>query len=317
MTNTIWQPRRVLVAGIRMPDLIGHLTTARPDLDLRPVPLDQIGPEDLDWAEVYLGFRRPPALQNWGRIRWIHCIGAGVDGIVYGIEVPKTVLVTKSSEDFGPAISEWCVTRALAVNQHLATFAEDQLATRWDREREPTVLRDQRVVILGTGLVGSGIARAFRGLGCRVDGLSRTGAPKPDFDRVATTDRFAETVRGADWLILAAPLTADSRRFLDRTRLAQCSGTYLMNVGRGAVADEAAIPEAIDQGWLRGAALDVFEKEPLPADSPLWRHPKITISPHISGPSTLAATAEGFLESLAAIERGETLRLAVDPAIGY
>lgn len=317
MTNPNWQPRRVLVAGIRMPDLIGHIAAARPDLELKPVALDQITADDLDWAEVYLGFRRPPTLRDWGKIRWIHCIGAGVDGIIYGIDVPKSVIVTKSSEDFGPAIGEWCVTRALAVNQFLATFAEDQRAQRWDREREPIVLRGQRVVILGTGLVGSGIARAFRGLGCRVEGLSRTGAARPDFDHVATTDRFAETMKGADWLILAAPLTAESRRFVDRTRLAQCDGAYLMNVGRGAVTDEAAIPVAIDRGWLSGAALDVFEKEPLSADSPLWRHPKITISPHISGPSTLAATAEGFLESLTAIERGALLRLTIDPALGY
>ena len=300
-----------------MPDLVGYIAAGRPDLEMKAVALDAIGPDQLEWAEVYLGFRRPATLENWGKIRWIHCIGAGVDGIIHGAEVPKSVLVTKSSEDFGPAIGEWCLTRALAVNQHLAIFAEDQKARRWDREREPVVLRGQRVVILGTGLVGSGIARAFRGLGCRVDGLSRTGAPRPDFDRVATTDRFAEVVKGANWLILAAPLTAASRRFLDRARLAQCDGAYLMNAGRGAVTDEAAIPDAIDQGWLSGAALDVFEKEPLPPDSLLWNHPKITISPHISGPSTLAATAGGFLESLAAIERGEPLRLAVDPTLGY
>ena len=140
MTNPNWQPRRVLVAGIRMPDLIGHIAAARPDLELKPVALDAITAEHLDWAEVYLGFRRPPTLRDWGRIRWIHCIGAGVDGIIYGIDVPKSVIVTKSSEDFGPAIGEWCVTRALAVNQFLAVFAEDQRAQRWDREREPIVL---------------------------------------------------------------------------------------------------------------------------------------------------------------------------------
>ncbi len=90
-----------------------------------------------------------------------------------------------------------------------------------------------------------------------------------------------------------------------------------MNVGRGAVIDEGALPEALDRGYLRGAALDVFEREPLPPESPLWDHPLVMISPHLSGPSTLAATTAGFLESLAAIERGETPRLAVDPARGY
>jgi phosphoglycerate dehydrogenase-like enzyme len=317
MTQSNWRPRRVLVAGVRMPALVDHLARARPDLEFKAVPLDGIGPEHLDWAEVYLGFRRPPTLPHWGKIRWIHCIGAGVDGIVFGIQIPGSVVVTKSSEDFGPAIGEWCVTRALAVNQHLAEFAADQAARRWDREREPIPLAGQRVVILGTGLVGSGIARAFKALGCRVDGLSRSGAARPGFDHVGTMSRFGEFLTGTDWFILAAPLTADTSGFIDRARLAECGGAYLMNAGRGAVTEEAAIPEAIDRGWLSGAALDVFTREPLPPESPLWSHPKITISPHISGPSTVAATAEGFLESLAAIEAGRPLRLQVDPAAGY
>lgn len=317
MTMPAWKPRRILVAGVRIPALVEYLTRARPDLEFRPVPLDQIGPEHLDWAEVYLGFRRPANLAHWGNVRWIHCIGAGVDGIVFGVAVPATTTVTKSSEDFGPAIAEWCLTRALAVNQHLAALAADQTARRWDRDREPIPLAGQRVLILGTGLVGSGIARLFKALGCAVEGLSRTGGARAPFDRVRPLAQFAEAIPGTQWLILAAPLTAETQGAIGREQLARCGGAYLMNVGRGAVVDEAAIPEAIDQGWLSGAALDVFTREPLPADSPLWSHPKITISPHLSGPSTLEATAHGFLESLAAIERGEPLRLAVDPAAGY
>jgi glyoxylate/hydroxypyruvate reductase A len=91
----------------------------------------------------------------------------------------------------------------------------------------------------------------------------------------------------------------------------------LQNVGRGALVEEAALPEALERGLLRGAALDVFEREPLPDESPLWRHDRVVISPHVSGPSTIAATAAGFLETLAALERGESPGLAVDPARGY
>jgi phosphoglycerate dehydrogenase-like enzyme len=154
-------------------------------------------------------------------------------------------------------------------------------------------------------------------MGCRVVGLSRSGAPAAGFDRVRPATRFTEEVREADWLVLAAPLTRETIGFLNRDRLADCEGVYLMNVGRGALLDERALVQALDQGWVRGAALDVFEREPLPADSELWTHPKITISPHISGPSTLGATTAGFLESLAAVERGERPRLAVDPELGY
>lgn len=310
------QPKHILMAGDHIAGLRDAIATARPDLEIRAKTLATIDGADLAWADVFVGFRKP-AVDGWGSVRWIHSIGAGVDGLVYRKSLPAGILLTKSGEDFGPAIGEWCVARALAENQFLREFGADQRERRWDRNREPVLLRGQRVLILGTGQVGSGIARAFRGLGAVVTGLSRSGRPVADFDRVVTTERFEVEVKDAHWLILAAPLTEATRGWLGRDRLTQCDGVYLMNVGRGAVVDEGALPEALDRGYLRGAALDVFEREPLPPESPLWDHPLVTLSPHISGPSTLDATLAGFLESLAAVERGDRPRLAVDPGRGY
>jgi D-2-hydroxyacid dehydrogenase (NADP+) len=289
----------------------------RPGLETRLRRLAEVTADDVAWAEAFVGFRPPPP--GWGGIRWAHCIGAGVDNFLFRRRLPEGLLLTRSAEDFGPAIGEWCVARALAENQHLLALAEAQRAHRWgtaDGPRDPALLQGQRVVILGTGQVGRGIARLFRALGCRVDGLSRSGAAAGDFDRVLPAARFAEAVAGADWLVLAAPLTEETWHFLNRERLARCGGTYLMNVGRGAVVDEAALPEALERGWIRGAALDVFETEPLPPESPLWDHPRVMVSPHRSGPSTVPATGDGFLECLAALERGERPRWAVD-ARGY
>jgi phosphoglycerate dehydrogenase-like enzyme len=309
-------PTRFLIAGDHVGGLRDVIAAARPDLELRAKPTSAIEPADLAWAHGYIGFRRPRS-PDWGAVRWIHSIGAGVDGLILDRPLPPGILLTKTSEDFGPAIAEWCLTRVLAVNQNLSALERAQRDRFWDREREPTLLRGQRVLVLGTGSVGRGVASAFRALGCFVTGLSRSGSVVPRFDAVAPVDRFIELVKDADWLILAAPLTAATRHFLDRDRLAQCDGVYLLNVGRGALIDETALPEALDRGWIRGAALDVFAQEPLPVDSPLWHHPNVSISPHISGPSTLAATAEGFLECLSAVERGDRPRLAVDPARGY
>ena len=311
-----FQPERVLLVGEHVAGIRDLIAAARPDLTLRMKRLAEIEAADLNWAEVYVGFRKP-AVDGWGKIRWIHSIGAGVDGLVFRKPLPPGILLTKSGEDFGPAIGEWCVCRALAVNQRLTDLAADQAGHVWDRSKEPVVLRGQQVVILGTGAVGSGIARAFRALGSRVTGLSRSGAARPDFDAVSMMTGFAAAVRGADWLIVALPLTEDSIGLLSRDRLADCGGAYLMNVGRGAVIDEAAIPEALDRGSIRGAALDVFATEPLPADSPLWDHPKVVISPHNSGPSTTQATADGFLSSLESVERSETPWTVVDPNSGY
>ena len=94
--------------------------------------------------------------------------------------------------------------------------------------------------------------------------------------------------------------------------LSLCRGAVLINAGRGIVVDEAAIPEALDRGWLRGAALDVFEVEPLPSTSPLWDDPRVMISPHISGPTTIDGAVSGFLECLADVERGVMPARAVD-----
>ncbi|MHB1327440.1 MAG: D-2-hydroxyacid dehydrogenase [Gemmatimonadales bacterium] len=310
------RPLRILLAGDHVSGLRDAILAQRPDLPLTMKPMADIVADDLNQANVYVGFRRPAA--GWGKIRWIHSIGAGVDGLLRGEPLPADVLLTKSSEDFGPAIGEWCLTRALSVNQQLAVLAQDQAARRWGNDdRTPTLLRNQRVVVLGTGQVGRGIARSFRALGCHVVGLSRSGAPAEAFDSVQTAESFGSVIGGTHWLILAAPLTPLTRRFLSRDRMMACAGAYLMNVGRGALIDEGALPEALDNGWLRGAALDVFEQEPLPPDSPNGRHPRIVVSPHVSGPSTVEGTVAGFLESLNAVEAGTTPRLAIDPTRGY
>jgi phosphoglycerate dehydrogenase-like enzyme len=316
MSPLPWHPSRVLVTQDIVPGLPEYLAEKRPALELKAVPLDRIGPAELGWAQVFIGFRRPPA-PSWGSVAWIHSIGAGVDKLLAGDPLPGSVTLTRSPEDFGPAIGEWCVARALSVNQHLAQHAADQAARHWNRDLEPVMLRDQRVLILGTGLVGRGIARAFRALGAQVRGLSRSGKAVEDFDAVLAADRFDEAIPGTSWLVLAAPLTTETRHFLDRRRLERCAGAYLLNVGRGALVEERSLPEAIDRGWLSGAALDVFEQEPLDPASPLWIHPQVVISPHVSGPSTLAATGDGFLECLASFERGERSPWIVDPDRGY
>jgi glyoxylate/hydroxypyruvate reductase A len=113
------------------------------------------------------------------------------------------------------------------------------------------------------------------------------------------------------------PLTSETRRLIGRDVLSACRGAVLINAGRGAVVDESMIPEALDNGWLSGAILDVFEVEPLPSDSPLWDDRRVMISPHISGPTTVEGAVEGFLECLAEIERGELPARTVDRSRGY
>jgi len=306
---------RVLIAFPDHEALAAWIRARRPDLALRGCHPTAITAPDLAWAETMVGFRRPP-VPGWGGLRWIHSIGAGVDAFLFRTDLPERVLVTRSSEDFGPQIGEYCVARALAVTQQLDALAASQQAGRW-QPIVPRALAGTRAVIAGTGMVGRGIARRLAALGTIIDGLSRSGRAAEPFHQVHRFEAFGTVLEGADWLILALPLTEDTFHLLDRQRLSECAGAYLINIGRGAVVDEASLPAALDKGWLSGAALDVFEREPLPPESPLWRHPLVTISPHCSGLTTIAGAGEGFLECLAAVERGEKPKWAVERGEGY
>ncbi len=307
-------PRRVLLAH-GVPGLADALAGAVPGLQVRERRPAEIAAADLEWAEALVGFRRPTT-DGWGNVRWIHSIGAGVDAFLFRTGLPASILVTRSSEDFGPSIGEYVLARMLAVTQHLAHFAGAQRERRW-APRDPESPGGSRALVLGTGLVGQGVARALLAIGVRCDGLSRSGRPVAPFGRVGTLDRFDELVRGARWLVLAAPLTEATWRLLDRDRLARCGGAYLINVGRGGLVEEAALPEALDAGWLAGAALDVFEQEPLDPGSPLWGRADVTCSPHIAGITSREGALEGFLDCHAALARGERPRWAVDREAGY
>jgi phosphoglycerate dehydrogenase-like enzyme len=315
MSPAPWFPKRLLVSHALHEGLGDYLLARRPDLEVRARGLTEISAADVAWAEVLVGFR-VPRVEGWQRLRWIHCIGAGVDAFAFRTGLRPDTLLTRTAEDFGPQMGEYCLTRALAVTQRLRLLEAEQRAHSW-QPKHPEQIRGTRALVVGTGTVGSGIARAFLAVGCAVDGVSRRGAARTPFGTVFPVARFAEGIRGARWLILACPLTEATFHLLDRARLAECSGSYLINVGRGPLVEEAVLPEALDRGWLAGCALDVFETEPLPPSSPLWERGDVTISPHISGLTTIAGAGDGFLACLAEVEAGRVPALAVDVQRGY
>jgi len=312
-----FSPRHVLVGAGDHARLVAAIHAARPELQLRGAPHTECSEADLDWADCYVGFKPPRRADTMGAVRWVHCTGAGVDAWLNGPALHESILLTRTSESFGPAIAEWVLSRMLAFQQRLRVLDEAQRAGQWIAG-DPQRLAGTRALVLGTGDIGSAIARVLQGLGVRATGISRSGtAAEPAFAAVHTVASLAELVPTADWLVLALPATAASRRVVSRDILARCRGAVLLNVGRGAVVDESAIPEALDAGWLRGAALDVFEVEPLPASSPLWRDARVMVSPHCSGPTTVEGAVTGFLGCLDALAAGELPRWQVDRLAGY
>jgi phosphoglycerate dehydrogenase-like enzyme len=311
-------PQRVVIGHAMHPQLAEVLLKRRPSLVIRGRLPGDVTAEDLAWADTYIGFRRPPAAASMGSVRWVHSTGAGVDGWLMGEQpLEAGILLTRSSESFGPAIAEWALARVFAFQQEVVPLLDAQRAGRWAPSDVPRVAGTQALIV-GTGDIGRAMARLFAAVGMTVRGVSRSGmSDEPAFTSMHRVDALPELVGDADWIALVLPDTPDTRGVISREILARCRNAVLLNAGRGSVVDESAIPEALDQGWLRGAALDVFTVEPLPSHSPLWRDPRVLISPHSSGPSTVDATADGFLECVDALARGVLPRWTIDRGRGY
>ena len=312
-----FHPRRVLVGAAAHAEIIAWIRSQRSDIEFRGGRHTDVTVADLAWAEAYVGFRRPPAATTMGSVRWIHCTGAGVDAWLGDGSLDPAILLTRSTESFGPRIAEWAVARVLAFQQQLRDLEEAQHSARW-APRDLARVAGTRALVVGTGDIGRAVGGALAALGVTVTGVSRSGtrvgAPFVDVHPVSALPTL---VGAADWIVLVIPSTLESKHLFSRELLSHCRGALLLNAGRGAVVDEAALGEALDQGWLRGAALDVFEVEPLPASSPLWTDRRVMVSPHISGLTTVEGAGAGFVECLAALERGVIPKWRVDRTTGY
>ena len=306
---------KILICDTRGDELVDFLRARRPDLTCRVRSADTLTVADGVWADALIGFTVPVDLEH-SSIRWVHSTGAGVDGLLRGPRWPDGVTLTRTAGEFGDRMAEYCVGHALAHSQRILAFHRDQTERRW-APVEPATLRGSTAVIIGTGSVGAAIATRFGALGCVTHGVSRRGRPRPPFDRVHAVEDLAAVVPAARWLVLAAPLTPDTRGLVDGRVLRRCRAAFLINVARGGLLDTAALVAALETGTLVGATLDVFEEEPLPADSALWRASGVRITPHVAGVTHVAEAGEAFLDALTRLEAGGPVPAAVDPARGY
>ena len=162
-------------------------------------------------------------------------------------------------------------------------FAEIQAAHRWEKHRGLRELSGKTACIIGTGSVGSAIARRLRAFDVQTVGINRSGHPAAEFDQTQPTCRLDDLLPFADLVSCAMPLTAETAGLFDSVRLAKIKpGAVFVNVARGKVTDQQALVEALQSGQLSGAVLDVFEEEPLPRSSPLWDMEQVILTPHNS-----------------------------------
>jgi glyoxylate/hydroxypyruvate reductase A len=269
-------------------------------------------------ADVIYAWKFPADLYpRAGRLRWLHIMGAGVDGALVAA-LPPHVVVTRVPGVFGPWMREYVLGWCRAVTQRMPLYREAQRQRRWRSDVIPERLAGKTMVIVGVGDIGRTIAAAARGLGMRVLGISRSGRPVPNVERVHRVRALPRLVREADFVVTALPLTAETRGLIDARILAAMRPTaWLINIGRGALIDEGALLTALRERRIGGAVLDVFEREPLPPEHPFWSLDNVVVTPHISGPSTPPEMATVFNDNLARWLAGRRLRHVVDRVRGY
>lgn len=262
------------------------------------------------------------AVQRAGRLRWIHSTAAGVDQLLHPEILERDIILTTSSGIHAESITEHVLALMLAFARRLHVAIRNQLAHRWDRPstvgRE---LRGKTVGILGLGHIGREVAARAVALGMRVIGTKHTREPVPHADRVLGPEGLDEVLREADYLVITLPLTSETRGLIGPRELGVMKpSAYLINVARGAIVQEAALIEALRQGRLAGAGLDVFEREPLPQDSPLYEMEQVILTPHVSGGGGTGYYDRAiplFCENLRRYLTGEPLVNVVDKRRGY
>ena len=261
------------------------------------------------------GFR-PQLLPLARRLRWVQVMGAGVDGFLDAPFPPKVVL-TRAEGVFGPWMAEYTFGWLLWGTQHMEVVRANQRVRRWE-PHPPSLLRGKTLAVVGLGSIGRAIARVGRAFAMRVIGMNRSGRRVPEVERVFRRAGFRELLGTSDYVVLALPLTPETRGLLGEAELrAMRPEAWLVNLGRGALVQEGALVRALSERWIAGAVLDVFTGEPLPVEHPFWGMPNVVVTPHISGPSDPAEIAPIFNENLRRYLRGQALRGRVDLKRGY
>ena len=254
--------------------------------------------------------------------RWVHSRSVGVENILFPGLAESGVTLTNGRGVFSPSLAEWVIGAVLFFAKDLRRLVKSQEAGKWD-PFPPEMVQGRWMGIVGYGDIGRAVARHARSLGMRVRALRRSvaappGDPAPD--EILPPERLPDLMALSDDVVVATPLTHDTRGLIGEREIRAMKPTgVLINVGRGAVVQEPPLVDALRRRAIRGAALDVFEAEPLPAGHPFYTLDNVLLSPHSADqvPGWLDEAMDGFLDNLNRFLAGQPLQNVVDPRRGY
>lgn len=261
---------------------------------------------------VVTDFRTELLQQVWPpqhRIAWLHATSAGVDALMFPELVKSDVLVTNARGVFNPGIAEYVLGAVLMFAKDTLNNLNYQRLHQW-RHRETRLVRECQALVVGAGSIGRDVAALLRSVGMRVLGTDLVAREDECFDAVYANDDLLDLLPQADFVVITAPLTSQTKGLFAREAFVRMKTTaYLINVGRGPVVRTDDLVEALRSGAIAGAALDVFETEPLPEDHPLWEMPQVMISAHMAGDfiGWRRALGEQFVANFRRWQAGEML----------
>lgn len=293
---------------------------AAPQHDIRLWP-ERVGdPADIDYACVW----RPPhgMLGSFRKLKAVFTLGAGVDDVLTDPQLPQVPIVRIVDPDLTMRMTEYVVLHVLKYHRRQRLYETQQRERLW-RDHDQPAASDVAVGVLGLGVLGNNAAVMLQRLGFRVAGWSRTPKTIPGVETYHGHVGLENFLSRTEILVCLLPATASTKGLLNLALLRKLKydgalgGGYLINAGRGALQVDADITVALDEGTLKGATLDVFPSEPLAVASPLWLHPKVTITPHNAGWSSPRAIVANILQQIDRCELGIALDNVVDRKIGY
>jgi phosphoglycerate dehydrogenase-like enzyme len=282
-----------------------EITYARDEMALR---------EGLQRADVFVvtDFRSGMIERCWPdqpSIRWVHATSAGVDALMFPALINSDIPLTNARGVFNRGIAEYVLGAILMFAKDTLGNLHNQRLRRW-QHRETHLIHRKRALIVGAGSIGSTVAELLSAAGLDVLGTARSEREVSGFKAVHPQERLPDLLPEADYVIITAPLTPETKGLFNAEAFAAMKhSAHLINVGRGPIVRTEDLLDALKAGALAGAALDVFEEEPLPEDHPLWDHPKVMISAHMAGDfiGWRHALGEQFVDNFLRWQAGEPL----------
>lgn len=290
------------------------------DLRIETADEDRLG-EQIARAEVMLALRFPAQLaQHATGLRWLQTTGAGVESVIPVAGQLPGMVITNARGMHGDVIADYVLTGITMLKWNMRQMLADQAGKRWVG-RSVVPLSAMTIGVVGLGAVGGEICRRAKSAGMTVLGFRKDGSlPAEHVDAVFSDGRLREMLGRCDAVVLAVPRTPHTGGMIGAGELASMKrDAVLLNVSRGDIVREAELIEALRNGTIGGAMLDVFQQEPLPQDNPLWDMANVIVTPHMAGGATdyIERMLAIFCDNLERFRAGRPLRNLVDPARGY